>query len=452
MKSLMRFGTMFLIVAMLCVVSVSGFAAEITGATAEHAITITGATIDRSNADVWSVDVSYAITGDTTGKQITMLGYIFDGEATGDAANAAAPVAGEIRAIDQTAAAATGTVNFKLAFGNGEDYTISGNEMMVVKFGTDVDGVDSAQAFYLDLTVASYDVTYDVGEYGVAIEAEKVLEDAADRNITLPTAEVKAEYVNNVKFAGWMIDGVEYAAGDTYEVNSSVTVEALWEDLYAIEFAAGDGTGEMEATLGVAIGEEVTLPANAFTAPSDDMVFDCWMIGETTYAAGATYTVAEADIVDGVVTVTATWKVKPATFTVTYDANGGTGEIAPVTDLADGATVTLAACTFTAPDNMEFDGWMVNGEKKNAGDEITIAGNDVTVIAQWKEKAAGVLGDADGNGRVQGKDAIAVQKNVLFKEPLTRADLADVDGNGRVQGKDAIAIQKFVLFKTPFGG
>lgn len=450
MKKFMRFGTMFLIVAMLCVVSVSGFAAEITGETVGHKITITGATIDRSNADVWSVDVSYAIEGDTTGKQITMLGYIFDGEVNGDAANAAAPVAGQIRAIDQTAAAATGTVSFKLAYGNGEDYTISGNEMMVVKFGTDVDGVTSAQAFYLDLTVATYEVAYEVGEYGVAIESDKVMEEAADRNIILPDCEVKAEYQNSVKFAGWVINGVDYAAGDTYEVNGSVLAEAQWEDLYAIEFAAGDGSGEMAAMTGYAIGDEVVLPANAFTAPSDDMVFDSWMIGENAYNAGATYTVAEADVAGGVITATATWKAKPATFTVTYDANGGTGEIAPVTDLADGATVTLAACTFTAPENKEFDGWLVNGEKKKAGDTITIAGNDVTVIAQWKEKAAGVLGDANGNGKVQGTDAIAVQKHVLFKDPLARPDLADVNGNGKIQGTDAIAIQKFVLFKTPF--
>lgn len=451
MKKFMRFGTMFLIVAMLCAVSVSGFAAEIIGETVGHKITITGATIDRSNAEVWSVDVSYAIEGDTTGKQITMLGYIFSGEVNGDAANAAAPVAGEIRAIDQTAAAATGTVSFKLAFGNGEDYTINGTEMMVVKFGTDVDGVTSAQAFYLDLTVATYEVTYDVGEYGVAIDADKVMEEAADRNIILPDCEVKAEYQDAVKFAGWLINGVEYAAGDTYEVNSSVSVEALWEDLYTIEFAAGDGTGEMAAMTGYAIGDVVTLPANAFTAPSDDMVFDSWMIGETAYNAGAAYTVADADVVSGVITVTATWKAKPSTFTVTYDANGGTGEIAPVTDLADGATVTLAACTFTAPENKEFDGWLVNGEMKKAGDTITIAGNDVTVIAQWKEKAAGLMGDVDNSGKVNGKDAIAVQKNVLFKEALIRPDLADVDGSGKINGKDAIAIQKFVLFKTPFG-
>lgn len=45
-----------------------------------------------------------------------------------------------------------------------------------------------------------------------------------------------------------------------------------------------------------------------------------------------------------------------------------------------------AANTFTAPADKEFDGWIVDGAKKAAGDKITMPAKDLTVTAQWKTK------------------------------------------------------------------
>ena len=58
---------------------------------------------------------------------------------------------------------------------------------------------------------------------------------------------------------------------------------------------------------------------------------------------------------------------------------------------------------------------------------------------------AGILGDADGNEKVNVKDATAIQKHVADIEVTNfNAAVADVDANNKVNVKDATAIQKHV--------
>ena len=68
---------------------------------------------------------------------------------------------------------------------------------------------------------------------------------------------------------------------------------------------------------------------------------------------------------------------------VSFDANGGTGAMADVA-VSAGASYTAPTCAFTAPDGMEFSGWLVDGVVYQPGDSIEVAG-DVTLVAQWKK-------------------------------------------------------------------
>lgn len=75
------------------------------------------------------------------------------------------------------------------------------------------------------------------------------------------------------------------------------------------------------------------------------------------------------------------------TYTVTFDANGGTGTIAAET-VTGGATYTLPACTFTAPEGKTFFAWSVKigdaeAVNKNPNDTIEVTA-DTTVKALWK--------------------------------------------------------------------
>ena len=72
----------------------------------------------------------------------------------------------------------------------------------------------------------------------------------------------------------------------------------------------------------------------------------------------------------------------PATYTVSFDANGGTGTMADVTGVS--GEYTLPANGFTAPADKQFKCWSVDGVEKAAGDTITVNAN-TTVTAIWKD-------------------------------------------------------------------
>lgn len=71
------------------------------------------------------------------------------------------------------------------------------------------------------------------------------------------------------------------------------------------------------------------------------------------------------------------------TYTVSFDANGGTGTMATVTTASP---YSLPTCGFTAPQGKEFDCWAVDGDENTyaPGDSYTLTGN-TTFIAQWKD-------------------------------------------------------------------
>ncbi len=70
------------------------------------------------------------------------------------------------------------------------------------------------------------------------------------------------------------------------------------------------------------------------------------------------------------------------TVTVSYDGNGGTGNMVSK-KLNKGQKYTLVANSFTAPENQQFDTWEIDGNKVAAGTEITVT-KDTVVKAIWK--------------------------------------------------------------------
>lgn len=70
--------------------------------------------------------------------------------------------------------------------------------------------------------------------------------------------------------------------------------------------------------------------------------------------------------------------------TISFDKNGGSGEMQAV-KLKANEDYKLPECTFTAPDNQEFDAWQVNNERKNVSDTIKVD-KDLTIKALWKDK------------------------------------------------------------------
>ncbi|MBQ7938870.1 MAG: InlB B-repeat-containing protein, partial [Clostridia bacterium] len=141
---------------------------------------------------------------------------------------------------------------------------------------------------------------------------------------------------------------------------------------YTVSFVANGGTGTM-ADVTVESGAEYTLPANGFTAPAGKQ-FKAWNVGGSEKAVGDKITVSANT------TVTAVWEDIPVTtYTVSFDANGGTGTMTATT-VESGAEYTLPANGFTAPTGEQFKAWSVNGVEKAVGEKITVTAN-TTVTA-----------------------------------------------------------------------
>ena len=153
---------------------------------------------------------------------------------------------------------------------------------------------------------------------------------------------------------------------------------------FTVSFDANGGTGEMSPVT-VNTEDEYTAPECAFTAP-EGQELDCWTNadGTETYPAGTSLGLLAGDT-----TLYAKWKdVEPAPvtqFTVSFEANGGTGEMSPADVDAD-AEYTVPGSAFTAPAGKVFDSWNTSadgtGTKYMPQDAPTIHEN-MTLFAQW---------------------------------------------------------------------
>ena len=186
------------------------------------------------------------------------------------------------------------------------------------------------------------------------------------------------------EFKAWEIGGIEYNAGDDYVVLGNTEIKALWKDsaviptTFTITFNANGGTGSMEPVT-VEEGSRYVLPACGFTAP-DGQEFKAWEIGGIEYNAGDDY------VVLGNTEIKALWKdsaVIPTTFTITFNANGGTGSMEPVT-VEEGSRYPLPACGFIPPVNMQFSGWALSADGSVIADGAIMVTSNITLYAIWE--------------------------------------------------------------------
>ena len=188
-------------------------------------------------------------------------------------------------------------------------------------------------------------------------------------------------------------DPIEKGQDDKYtfpmsDGNANVAVTTKPTE-YPITFDLNDGTNEegtKESFNVTERGGELPTP----TKPGYD--FDGWQpSGNDTWGSDPTTTVPEN--ASGPVTLTAVWSL--ATYTVTYDANGGDAIEAQSYSINSTETVKTAA-----RDGYEFLGWTVVasanetdwvlGTTVTAGTSLTGKSGSVTLTAQWRFLTANV--------------------------------------------------------------
>ena len=222
-------------------------------------------------------------------------------------------------------------------------------------------------AIWEDIPVVTYTVTFDVNG-GTSVASQNVnAGEKATEPIPAPTKE-------GFTFDGWYEDATLNTKFDfNTQIVSEITLYAKWiENKYTLTFDANGGSGTMAPITDLT--GEYTLPANGFTAPSGKQ-FKGWSL--TT----AGETVTKVDMTENR-TVYAIWEDIPVvTYTLTFNANGGSGTMAPIADL--NGEYTLPANGFTAPSGKQFKGWSLT----TAGEIVTKVDmtENRTVYAIWED-------------------------------------------------------------------
>ncbi len=188
-------------------------------------------------------------------------------------------------------------------------------------------------------------------------------------------------------FAGWNTaangSGTAYANNANYAFSANVTLYAQWtaNASDAFSYAAGGGTGTAPASGSGLNGTTITLAANTFTRTG--FTFTGWNDGTTTYAAGATYTLASAG---AAIIFTAQWTPVVGTFTVTFNNNGGQGSLANQTASSPTALSLFQTGNMTQT-NSYFTGWNTaangSGTVYYDGAIYPFTAN-TTLYAQWQ--------------------------------------------------------------------
>ena len=190
-------------------------------------------------------------------------------------------------------------------------------------------------------TPVVYTITFNSND-GTSVASQNV---NAGEKLTEPTpAPTKVGFT----FDGWYEDST-FSTKFNFDtpITDNMTLYAKWtENKYTLTFDANGGSGTM-APIADLTGE-YDLPANEFTAPTGKQ-FKGWSL--TTDGA----TVSKVAMTENR-TVYAIWEDIPVvTYTLTFDANSGSGTMTPIADLT--GEYDLPSNGFTAPSGKQFKGW-----------------------------------------------------------------------------------------------
>lgn len=265
------------------------------------------------------------------------------------------------------------------------------------------------------------------------------------KTVTLPECSFTAPK-KGMAFSGWQVLSETKQPGDEIAPTEDLTVKAIWDDtLLTVSFDANGGTGEQAAITATA-EEGFYLPACTFTAP-EGQDFSGWQISgntEKTYAPGDLFKI------DSDITLVPVWA--KTTCAVTFDANGGTGEMDCKTVSVD-AEFTFPKCRFIAPEGKEFSAWMIGEIAYEIGDTVTIS-EDTVIKAVWTDKANTdpvvpisdkKLGDLDGNTKIDVKDAMLLAHYVAKWDGVELdLDACDLNADSTVDQADAMILARYV--------
>ncbi len=197
----------------------------------------------------------------------------------------------------------------------------------------------------------------------------------------------------------------------------AVTVKAR---TYTVSYNKNGGEGTMNSDTATD-GKSFVLPGCGFTPPEKNM-FDTWAVGSV---SGERVKAGESHKFTGDTTLYAIWKeTPPVIYTVSYNANGGSGRMTDAT-APDKEAFVLPECRFTPPAGKMFDCWAVgglSGPHIKPGGSYTFKEN-TTIYAVW-EITYGIT------GIVKQKDEAVSGAAVQLKQGSTLISQQYTDNKG----------------------
>ena len=249
-------------------------------------------------------------------------------------------------------------------------------------------GTNTASVTAADIEV-TYPVTYEANG-GSGTMTDNPDKKAAGADYTIRDCGFMAP--ENRQFAGWNTkedgSGTAYAVGGVYNKNEPLTLYAQWEPInYTLSYNANGGTGTMDDQTGLT----VIIWKNQFTRDGYD--FEGWWDEreypmntkgwENKYKEGGTV-ILESDMV-----LYAQWKPN---YTITYDANGGSGSMEPGTKKKD-KDYKIAENGFSPPQKpgiiSTFKCWNTQADGKGdtyEPEDLYKINASMTLYAQWDEQ------------------------------------------------------------------
>ena len=292
-------------------------------------------------------------------------------------------------------------------------------------------------AQWTSTAVAKYYVTFNANG-GSGTMANQEFEEGVAQNLAA-NSFTRANYT----FDGWNTKadgtGTSYADTASITLTESITLYAQWTytpaTKYYVTFDANGGSGTMAAQEFVS-GVAGTLNANAFTRT--DYVFAGWNTKAdgtgTSYADGASITLTAS------ITLYAQWTRADATkYYVTFNANGGTGTMAPQA-FDKSVAGNLNANAFTRND-YRFIGWNTKADGTGTSyadtDSITLT-ESITLYAQWEYTLVSryfvTFVANGGNGTITTQEFEEGVAENLDANPFTRENYSFTGWNTKADG------------------
>jgi len=278
-------------------------------------------------------------------------------------------VNGQYKAGEQITLSAVsdgGYVFEKWTTSNGGEFTNKNSATTIFTMPAN-DVIITAQFVAVD-----YSVTYNAnGGSGAPIDSNRYAQGTAV--VVSSVVPSRSGYY----FAGWLYNGVTYTGGQTFTMpTASVSLVAQWTQnptIYTVTYNANGGTDAPASSQYV---QGATVIVSSGVPTRSGYSFNGWLYNGNTYTGGQTFTMPTNNV-----ELTAQWTANP-TYTVTYNANGGSGAPTDNTRYAQGTTVTIVSPAPTRSD-YTFNGWSYNGNTYQVGQTFTMPTSDVILTAQW---------------------------------------------------------------------